>query len=138
VAAAHATRGSIPVWPLGLYAAVVIALVATMLVISWLLGQRHAEDATNDPYESGVASTGGARLRLSVGFYPVAVAFVVFDLEAVFLFSWAISTRDLGWAGYTEAMIFVGVLVCALVYLWRRHTLEWGHAGRLALVMKER
>jgi NADH-quinone oxidoreductase subunit A len=117
------------VWPLGLYAAVVIALVATMLVGSWLLGQRHVERATNDPYESGAASTGGARLRLSVGFYPVAVAFVVFDLEAVFLFGWAVAARDLGWAGYVDAMIFVGVLGCALVYLWRRHTLEWGQLG---------
>ena len=125
-------------WPLGLYAAGVIALVATMLVGSWLLGQRQVERATNDPYESGAASTGGARLRLSVGFYPVAVAFVVFDLEAVFLFGWAIAARDLGWAGYVEALIFVGVLGCALVYLWRRHTLEWGLAGRRRPALKER
>lgn len=127
-----------PVWPLALYAAVVLALVAAMLGASWVLGERHVERATNAPYESGVASTGGARLRLSVGFYTVAVAFVVFDLEAVFLFGWAIAARELGWPGYAEAMIFVGVLVCALVYLWRRHTLEWGLAGRRALVRGER
>lgn len=127
-----------PAWALGLYTAVVIALVATMLVISWLLGQRHIERATNDPYESGIAATGGARLRLSVGFYPVAVAFVVFDVEAAFLFTWAIAARELGWAGYAEAMSFVGVLGCALVYLWRRHTLEWGLAGRHTPAPKER
>jgi NADH-quinone oxidoreductase subunit A len=126
------------VWALGLYSAVVIALVASMLVVSWLLGQRHVERATNDPYESGVAPTGGARLRLSVGFYPVAVAFVVFDVEAVFLFTWAIAARDLGWAAYAEAMIFVGVLGCALVYLWRRHTLDWGLAGQHTPALKER
>lgn len=126
------------VWTLGLYTAVVIALVATMLAISWLLGQRHIERATNDPYESGIAPTGGARLRLSVGFYPVAVAFVVFDVEAAFLFTWAIAARDLGWAAYAEAMSFVGVLGCALVYLWRRHTLEWGLAGRHTPALKER
>ncbi len=124
-----------PVWPLALYTAVVIALVTAMLVASWLLGQRHVERATNDPYESGVASTGGARLRFSVGFYTVAVAFVVFVLEAVFLFAWAIAAPELGWAGYAEAMIFIGVLVSALVYLWRRHTLEWGIAGRRALAV---
>jgi NADH-quinone oxidoreductase subunit A len=127
-----------PVWPLALYAAAVIALVAAMLAASWLLGQRHVERATDDPYESGVASTGGARLRLSVGFYTVAVAFVVFDLEAVFLFAWAIAAPELGWAGYAEAMVFVGVLVCALVYLWRRHILEWGIAGRRALAQRGR
>ncbi|HVJ92163.1 MAG TPA: NADH-quinone oxidoreductase subunit A [Labilithrix sp.] len=126
------------VWAFGLYTAVVIALVATMLVTSWLLGQRHIERATHDPYESGIAPTGGARLRFSVGFYPVAVAFVVFDVEAAFLFTWAIAARDLGWAAYAEAMSFVGVLGCALVYLWRRHTLEWGLAGRHTPALKER
>lgn len=125
------------VWPLGLYAAVVVVLVTAMLVLSWLLGQRHVERGTNHPYESGAASTGGARLRLTVGFYPVAVAFVVFDLEAVFLFGWAIAARDLGWAGYVEAMVFIGVLVCALVYLWRRHTLEWGHGARRTPALRE-
>lgn len=124
-------------WALGLYAAVVIALVATMLLTSWLLGQRHVERATDDPYESGIASTGGARLRLSVGFYPVAVAFVVFDVEAAFLFTWAIAARDLGWGAYAEAMSFVGVLGCALVYLWRRHTLEWGVAAQRTAALTE-
>jgi NADH-quinone oxidoreductase subunit A len=127
-----------PVWPLALYTGVVIALVTGMLVASWLLGQRHDERATNDPYESGVASTGSARLRFSVGFYTVAVAFVVFDLEAVFLFAWAIAAPELGWAGYAEAMVFIGVLMCALVYLWRRHTLAWGIAGRRELAKGER
>ena len=127
----------IRVWTLGLYAAIVLALVATMLVASWLLGQRHVERATNDPYESGIAPTGGARLRFSVGFYPVAVAFVVFDVEAAFLFTWAIAARDLGWAAYAEAMSFVGVLGCALVYLWRRHTLEWGLPGGARAPCKE-
>jgi NADH-quinone oxidoreductase subunit A len=127
-----------PVWPLALYTAVVITLVTAMLVASWLLGERHVERATNDPYESGVASTGGARLRFSVGFYIVAVAFVVFDLEAVFLFAWAIAAPELGWSGYAEAMVFIGVLVCALVYLWRRHALEWGVAGRTALATGKR
>lgn len=125
-------------WTLGLYSAVVIALVAAMLVTSWLLGQRHVERATGYPYESGIAPTGGARLRLSVGFYPVAVAFLVFDVEAAFLFTWAVAARDLGWAGYAEAMSFVGVLGGALVYLWRRHTLEWGLAGRHTPDPKER
>lgn len=124
-------------WTLGLYFAVVVALVATILVISWLLGQRHVERATDDPYESGIAPTGGARLRMSVGFYPVAVAFVVFDLEAAFLFTWAVAARDLGWAGYVEAMSFVAVLGCALVHLWRRNTLEWGHARRQIAAPKE-
>lgn len=125
-------------WTLALYSAVVIALVAAMLVTSWLLGERHAERGTGQPYEGGIVSTGGARLRVSVGFYPVAVAFLVFDVEAAFLFTWAIAARDLGWPAYAEAMSFVGVLGAALVYLWRRRTLEWGLAGRHTPAPEER
>jgi NADH-quinone oxidoreductase subunit A len=115
-----------PGWSLAIYAAVVVALVAAMVGVSYVLGERHVERATTQPYESGIAPTGGGRLRFSVGFYVVAVAFVVFDLEAVFLFAWAIAAPDVGWAGYAEAMIFIGVLVCALIYMWRRHAFDWG------------
>jgi NADH-quinone oxidoreductase subunit A len=118
-------------WPLGLYAALVLALACAMLAVSHVLGQRHREPGTDNPYESGAAPTGSARLRFSVGFYVVAVAFVVFDLEAVFLFAWAVAAADLGWAGYVEAMIFIGTLVSALLYLWRRHALDWGPSARL-------
>jgi NADH-quinone oxidoreductase subunit A len=117
-----------PIWTLPLYAAVVVALVAAMLAASHALGERRFEPATGQPYESGIVSTGGARLHISVGFYAVAVAFVVFDLEAVFLFAWAIAATALGWSGYLEAMIFIAVLLSALVYVWRRHLFEWGHA----------
>jgi NADH-quinone oxidoreductase subunit A len=113
-------------WPLWLYAAVVVALVAAILGVSFVLGPRHLAPATGQPYEGGVVSTGGARLRFSVGFYMVAVAFVVFDLEAVFLFAWAIAARELGFTGYVEALVFIGVLGSSLVYLWRRHTFDWG------------
>jgi NADH-quinone oxidoreductase subunit A len=115
---------------LSVYAALVVALVAAMLAASHVLGPRHRARATFDPYESGIVPTGGARLRFSVGFYTVAVAFVVFDLEAVFLFIWAVAARELGWAGYVGAMVFIGVLAGALVYLWRRRALDWGIAGQ--------
>ncbi|MFI5289172.1 MAG: NADH-quinone oxidoreductase subunit A [Polyangia bacterium] len=118
-----------PIWTLPLYAAVVVALVVAMLAASHALGERRFERDTNLPYESGIASTGGARLHISVGFYAVAVAFVVFDLEAVFLFGWAIAATSLGWSGYVEAMIFIAVLLSALIYVWRRHLFEWGSAG---------
>ena len=69
---------------------------------------------------------GSARLRLSAQFYLVAMFFVVFDLESVFLFAWAVSFRQAGWAGYVEMAIFVAVLAVALVYLWRMGALDWG------------
>jgi NADH-quinone oxidoreductase subunit A len=65
-------------------------------------------------------------LRLSVNFYLVAVFFVIFDLESVFIFAWAICVREAGWAGYVEIVVFVGILLAALAYLWREGALDWG------------
>lgn len=117
-------------WPLGVYFVIVVLLVVGMLVVSWLLGQRHNERATGLPYEAGIASEGSAHVRISAKFYLVAMFFVVFDLEAVFLFAWAIAARELGWAAYWEVLIFVGILVVALVYLWRIGALDWGAIRR--------
>lgn len=113
-------------WPLLVYFGAVLALVAAMLGLSYVLGERHQEPETDDPYESGILSTGTARLRLSAKFYLVAMFFVIFDLEAAFIIAWAIGVRELGWAGYIEILIFIGVLLAALVYLWRLGALDWG------------
>jgi NADH-quinone oxidoreductase subunit A len=112
-------------WPLAAYFAVVIGLAGTLLSVSALLGQRHDERATGRPYESGVVSTGSARLRFGAHFYLVAVFFVVFDLEAAFIFSWAVALRALGWSGYIEGVVFIGVLSAALAYLWRIGALDF-------------
>ncbi len=117
-------------WALGVYFVIVLALVAGMLVISYLLGQRHRERATGSPYESGIVSAGSAHVRLSAKFYLVAMFFVIFDLEAAFIFAWAVAGRELAWQGYWEVLIFVGVLIAALVYLWRLGALDWGPLGR--------
>ncbi len=111
-------------WPLAVYFVLVVALAAAMLAVSALLGQRHREPSTGLPYESGILPTGSARLRFDASFYLVAAFFVVFDLEAAFLFAWAIALRTIGWAGYVEGLVFIGVLVVALVYLWRSGALD--------------
>jgi NADH-quinone oxidoreductase subunit A len=112
-------------WPFGLYFILVVGLVAVMLGLSYVLGQRHSDKATGEPYEGGIASAGSAHVRLSLKFYLVAVFFVIFDLESVFIFSWAVAGRELGWRGYWEVLIFVGVLVATLAYLWRLGALDW-------------
>ncbi len=112
-------------WPIGVYFAAVMALTTVMLVLSYLLGQHHNDRATGTPFESGIVSEGTARVRLSAKFYLIAMFFVIFDLEAVFLFAWAVAGRELGWAGYFEILVFVGVLVAALGYLWRVGALDW-------------
>src|SRR5574341_565828 len=113
-------------WPLGIYFAAVIIIVTIMIALSHVLGERHREKQTAEPYESGIVSTGTARARFDIKFYLIAMFFVIFDLEAVFIFAWAVSIRENGWPGYAEMMIFIGILAVALVYLWRLKALEWG------------
>jgi len=120
----------IPIWPLALYFVLVVGLVAAMLGLSYVLGQRHRERATARFYEGGIESEGSARVRLSPRFYLVAMFFVIFDLEAVFLFSWAVAARELGWPGYCEVAVFAGLLAAALVYLWRVGALDWAIVRR--------
>jgi len=117
------------VWPLAIYFAAVILLVTGMLSFSYVLGQRHSEPATESPFESGIVSEGSVHVRFAVQFYLVAMFFVVFDLEAAFIFLWAIAGRELGWACYGEVLIFIGVLSATLAYLWRTGALNWSTAG---------
>lgn len=117
-------------WPVLLYFALVLLLVASMLALSSVLGEKHRDRATGSPYEAGIVSEGSARVRLSSKFYLVAMLFVVFDLEAVFIFAWAVASRELGWSGYIEASVFIAVLVGALVYLWRVGALDWAPGSR--------
>jgi NADH-quinone oxidoreductase subunit A len=119
------TSSSTSLWPLALYFGAVLLLVTAMLTLSYFLGERHREKQTNEPYESGIVSTGTARVRFDVKFYLIAMFFVIFDLESVFVYAWAVSLRESGWAGYAEMLIFIGVLAAALVYLWRLGALEW-------------
>jgi NADH-quinone oxidoreductase subunit A len=129
---------TITLWPFAVYLAAVIVMVAGMLALSYLLGQRHEERATGEPYESGIVSTGSARLRFSAKFYLIAMLFVIFDLEAVFIFAWAIAFRELGWTGYLGALVFIGVLVAALVYEWKVGALDWGSSRRRTLAELDR
>jgi NADH-quinone oxidoreductase subunit A len=117
-------------WPLFAYFAFVIFLVTATLVVSYLLGPKHSEPATGEPYEGGIVSEGSARARFSVRYYLIAAFFVVFDLEAVFLFAWAAAARELGWTGYCEVVLFVGVLFAALIYLWKVGALDWARKTR--------
>jgi NADH-quinone oxidoreductase subunit A len=115
-------------WPFVLYFILVLALVTAMLVISFFLGERHRQRVTAEPYESGIKPTGSTAVHLSIKFYLVALSFVIFDVESIFIFAWAIALRQLGWAGYIAVIIFIAILVLALFYLWRMGALDWGRA----------
>jgi NADH-quinone oxidoreductase subunit A len=104
-----------------------------MLGLSFVLGQRHTEHATNEPYEGGILSTGSARLRFSSQFYLIAMLFVIFDVETIFIFSWAIAFEELGWFGYVGVIIFVILLFVVLIYEWRNGALDFGPDGKKIL-----
>ena len=117
--------GSETLWPLGLYFLIALVVAGSMIGLSFVLGERHSDRATGQPYESGIVSTGSARVRLSVKFYIVAMLFVIFDLEAVFIFAYAVAYEEVGWAGYAGLLVFVAVLVVALIYEYRMGALDW-------------
>ncbi len=121
------------IWPLAIYFLMVILLVITMLVLSWLLGQRRRDAASNDSFESGIVSVGGSQIRISVEFYLVAIFFVIFDLETVFIFAWAIAFFELGWQGYLSMVVFIAILGFALIYEWRSGALVCGNKTRTGL-----
>jgi NADH-quinone oxidoreductase subunit A len=79
----------------------------------------------NESFESGIKATGNAQIHITVPFYLVAILFVIFDLEAVYLFSRAVSLRESGWPGFIEVVIFIGILIAALIYLLRICGLNW-------------
>lgn len=117
-----------PLIPLATYSALVLLCVGGLLGVSSLLGQRHRAPAAGQPFECGIVQIGNGRMRIPVRFYLLAVMFVIFDLEAIYIFAWAVAAREAGWSGYIEILVFIGVLAAALVYLWRVGALDW-HRG---------
>ena len=117
-------------WGFAFFLLGVFGLIGFMLGVSSLLGSKAFGRSKNEPFESGMLPTGGARLRLSAKFYLVAMLFVIFDVEALFLFAWSVSVRESGWAGFIEATLFIAILLAGLVYLWRIGALDWAPESR--------
>jgi NADH-quinone oxidoreductase subunit A len=118
-------------WPLLVYTVLAVVVAAGMIGLAAVLGQRHRDLTTATRYESGLPPAGPLPQRFSIEFYQIAVFFVIFDLEAVFIFAWAVGLRESGWRGYAEALTFIALLLAGLVYLWRLGALDWGTSSRL-------
>ncbi len=108
------------------------ALVASAIVLlSWLLGKRRPTRAKMSPYECGMTPVGDARERFSVKFYLVAMLFILFDVEAVFLYPWAVILRDLKMFGFWEMMVYIAVVLVGFFYVWKKGVLDWGKTSRV-------
>jgi NADH-quinone oxidoreductase subunit A len=112
---------------LPLAAAIGIAglLGAALLVASSVLGPKKKSPVKSGPFECGSDPVGSARQRFAVKFYVVGLLFIVFDLETVFFYPWAVQLHVLGWFGFAEMLVFAATLVVGLVYVWRRGALDW-------------
>lgn len=117
----------LPVYlPVLMMLAVAVAIPVVLFVLATVLGPKPKQSAEMlIPYESGSESEGARHVRLSVKFYLTAILFVVFDIEAVFMYPWASRFRDLGLFGFGEMVLFLAVLVITLVYAWKKGALEW-------------
>lgn len=118
------------IFDLAVYTAAVLLLLAVILFLTSWLGSRKPNPEKGQPYESGIRPTGSARVSYPVPFYLVATFFIIFDVEAVYIFSWAIAFRELGWTGWLRMSFFIIVLFISLVYLWRKGGLDWGPEAR--------
>ncbi len=111
--------------PILIYMLIAIGLVGVIVLLSELLGKKRHTPAKDMPYECGMDPIGDARHRYAVRFYVIAMFFIVFDIEAIFLYPWAVIFKQLGWFGFWEMLVFIGILTVGLVYVWGKGALEW-------------
>jgi len=115
---------------LGVFAFMILVLVAALLFVSSWLGEKKPNLEKLRPYECGVIPTGTARFPYPVAFYLIATFFLIFDVEAAYIFSWAIAFDRLGWSGWLQISFFIVILLVSLFYVWKKGGLEWGPKAR--------
>ncbi len=115
--------------PILLHAALVVVIAGAMVAASSLLGQHVPTRAKLMPYESGVIPVGNTRQRFSVKFYLVAMLFILFDVEAVFLYPWAVIFRELRLFGLIEMLIYMAIIFAGFIYIWKKGALDWSKPG---------
>jgi NADH-quinone oxidoreductase subunit A len=111
--------------PIAVLLGVSLFIALLVPVLSLLLGPKRPSSRKSSPYESGITPIGAAQRRLPVKFYLIAVLFILFDIEVVFLLPWAVTFRDLGLFGLAEVVIFVAILVVGYIWIWKKGALEW-------------
>jgi NADH-quinone oxidoreductase subunit A len=111
--------------PILLHLVAVVAIAMGMLVLSWWVGIKRPTREKLSPYECGITPVGDARERFSVSYYLIGMLFILFDVEAVFLYPWAIIFKSLGWFGFIEMLLYIAILLAGYIYLWKKGALDW-------------
>lgn len=111
--------------PILIYMLIAVGLVGVIVLLSELLGKKTHSVQKDIPYECGMDPIGDARSRFNVRFYIIAMFFIVFDIEAIFLYPWAVVFKPLGWFGLVEMGLFIVILAVGLAYVWGKGALEW-------------
>jgi len=111
--------------PIFVHFAFVVLLAVLLLSLHALLGRGRPLPGKAEPYESGVWPIGSARQRVPIRYYLIAMLFLLFDIEAIFMYPWAVVARQLGLFGLIEMLTFIGILGVGFLYAWRRRALEW-------------
>ena len=111
--------------PLLIYVLIVLGLLGALVTLSFVLAPSKPHKTKLAPYESGIIPTAPAHPRLSVRFYLTAMLFIIFDVEAVFFYPWAVILHQLKWFGLIEMAVFMGILLIALAHIWRKGGLDW-------------
>jgi NADH-quinone oxidoreductase subunit A len=114
-----------------IYSAIAVTLIGVLLLAAWWLGAKRTSVRKGGPYESGVQPSGSARLAWPVPFYLVAIFFIVFDVEAAFIFAWAVGWEQLGMTGLVQISVFIVILSAGLVWLWQKGALDWGPSAEV-------
>jgi NADH-quinone oxidoreductase subunit A len=115
-------------FPVLLQVAIAMVIAALMLGLSSVLGKKVRNLVKDMPYESGIVPTGDARHRFSVKFYLVGMLFILFDIEAIFLYPWAVVYRELKMFAFVEMLIFVILILCGFFYIWKKGALDWSYS----------
>ncbi len=110
---------------LSIYGLAICLVVGIMLGASWVFGPRRPRPAEDTPFESGILPLHGTNIRIPSQFYLIAMFFLIFDLEMVFVLAWSVAVRPAGWIGYAGMLAFLALLLIALAYLWRSGGLDW-------------
>jgi NADH-quinone oxidoreductase subunit A len=112
-------------FPVLVQAAIAAVLAAALIAISYIFGKKVRNRVKDMPYESGIVPTGDARQRFSVKFYLVGMLFILFDIEAIFLYPWVVVYRELKMFAFVEMLIFVVLILSGFFYIWKKGALDW-------------